>query len=62
MSRISPLFERLRAEERLGLFTYITVGYPELGSTADVAVALAGAGADLIELGIPFSDPLAEGR
>ena len=62
MSRISPLFERLRAEDRLGLFTYVTVGYPELNSTPDVAIALADAGADLIELGIPFSDPLAEGR
>jgi tryptophan synthase alpha chain len=62
MSRISPLFERLRAEERLGLFTYVTVGYPQLDSTPDVAIALAEAGADLVELGIPFSDPLAEGR
>src|ERR1700680_2377052 len=62
MSRISPLFERLRAEQRLGLFTYVTVGYPELGSTPDVAIALAEAGADLIELVIPFSAPRAEGR
>jgi tryptophan synthase alpha chain len=62
MSRISPLFDKLRAEDRLGLFTYITVGYPRLDSTPDIALALAGAGADLVELGIPFSDPLAEGR
>jgi tryptophan synthase alpha chain len=62
MSRISLLFERLRADERLGLFTYVTVGYPQLDSTSGVALALAEAGADLIELGIPFSDPLAEGR
>jgi tryptophan synthase alpha chain len=62
MSRISPLFDRLRAEDRLGLFTYVTIGYPELESTPDIALALAEAGADLIELGIPFSDPLAEGR
>jgi tryptophan synthase alpha chain len=62
MSRISPLFDRLRAEDRLGLFPYITIGYPGLESTLDIALALAGAGADLIELGIPFSDPLAEGR
>ena len=62
MSRISPLFDRLRAEDRLGLLAYITVGYPELESTPDIAAALVEAGADLIELGIPFSDPLAEGR
>lgn len=62
MSRIAPLIDRLRAENRLGLFTYVTVGYPELDSTPDIALALAGAGADLVELGIPFSDPLAEGR
>jgi tryptophan synthase alpha chain len=62
MSRISPLFDKLRAQDRLGLFTYITVGYPRLDSTPDIAIALAAAGADLVELGIPFSDPLAEGR
>jgi tryptophan synthase alpha chain len=54
--------ERLRAEGRLGLFTYVTIGYPELDSTPDIACALVDAGADLIELGVPFSDPLAEGR
>jgi len=62
MSRISPLFDRLRVEDRLGLFTYITVGYPKLDSTPEIALAMAEAGADLVELGIPFSDPLAEGR
>jgi tryptophan synthase alpha chain len=56
------MFDRLRAENRLGLFTYVTVGYPELDSTPEIALALAEAGADLVELGIPFSDPLAEGR
>ena len=62
MSRISPLFERLRAEDRLGLLAYVTVGYPRFDSTPEIALALAEAGADLIELGVPFSDPLAEGR
>jgi tryptophan synthase alpha chain len=62
MSRIAPLFDRLRAEDRLGLFTYVTVGYPRLESTPAMVVAMVDAGADLIELGIPFSDPLAEGR
>lgn len=62
MSRIASLFDRLHAEDRLGLLTYVTVGYPELESTPDIAAALVEAGADLVELGIPFSDPLAEGR
>ncbi|MEA2645866.1 MAG: tryptophan synthase alpha chain [Chloroflexota bacterium] len=62
MSRIGPMFERLRAEGRLGLFPFITTGYPRLDSTPDLALALFDAGADLLELGIPFSDPLAEGR
>jgi tryptophan synthase alpha chain len=62
VSRIAPMFDRLRADNRLGLFTYVTVGYPEIDSTPDIAIALAQAGADLVELGIPFSDPLAEGR
>jgi tryptophan synthase alpha chain len=62
MSRISPLFERLRTDGRLGLITYVTVGYPRLDSTPDIVAAMVGAGADLVELGVPFSDPLAEGR
>ena len=62
MSRIGPLFERLRAEDRLGLLTYITTGYPRIDCSAEVALALLDAGADMIELGVPFSDPLAEGR
>jgi tryptophan synthase alpha chain len=56
------MFDRLRAEGRLGLFTYVTVGYPQLDSTPDMVEALVGAGAELVELGVPFSDPLAEGR
>jgi tryptophan synthase alpha chain len=62
LSRIASLFDRLRAESRLGLFGYITVGYPNLDDTPVITAALAEAGADLVELGIPFSDPLAEGR
>jgi tryptophan synthase alpha chain len=60
--RIAVLFERLRAEKQLGLFTYLTVGYPDLKSTPGLVRAVAEAGADLVELGIPFSDPLAEGK
>jgi len=62
VSRIEGLFARLRAEGRLGLFPFVTVGYPQLQDTAPVALAMLEAGADLVELGMPFSDPLAEGR
>lgn len=61
MSRIAPTFKRLRAERRLGLIAYLTVGYPRLEATPALVEAAAAAGADLIELGIPFSDPLADG-
>jgi tryptophan synthase alpha chain len=62
VSRIAPAFARLRDERRLGLIAYLTVGYPRLEVTPELVEAAAGAGADLIELGIPFSDPLADGR
>jgi tryptophan synthase alpha chain len=62
LSRVAGLFERLRSEARLGLLTYLTVGYPELNSTPSLVEAVLRAGADLVELGIPFSDPLAEGK
>lgn len=52
---------RLRAEGRLGLIAYLTVGYPDVESTLRLVPALAAGGADLVELGIPFSDPLADG-
>jgi tryptophan synthase alpha chain len=58
MSRITELFERKK--ERV-LNVYCTAGYPQLGSTLDVMKALEKNGADLIELGMPYSDPLADG-
>ncbi len=61
MSRIAAAFERMRAEGRTGLVAFITVGYPDLGSTVALVEALAAGGADAIELGVPFSDPLADG-
>ena len=61
MRRISVTFERLRAEQRTGLVTYITAGDPSLERTRDVLLALARSGADVIEVGVPFSDPLADG-
>jgi tryptophan synthase alpha chain len=52
----------LRAEEgRSALVLYVTAGFPELASTVPLLVALADAGADVLELGVPFSDPIADG-
>src|SRR5580700_10755632 len=59
--RISRLFERLRAEQRPALIAYITAGDPSPSATPDLAAALERGGADLIELGVPFSDPIADG-
>lgn len=61
MSRITETFTKLKAAGRPGLVTYITAGDPSLARTRDVLFALARAGADVIELGVPFSDPLADG-
>ena len=61
MGRITDTFDRLKREGRKGLVTYITAGDPSLGRTADILFALERAGADVIELGVPFSDPLADG-
>ncbi len=59
--RIDELFCRLKTQNRLGLFTYVTVGYPDLTAGWELARLVLDAGADLLELGIPFSDPLADG-
>ncbi len=61
MSRIPATFDRLRREGRTGLIAYLTVGFPELAATPELVRALVEGGADIIELGIPFSDPLADG-
>jgi tryptophan synthase alpha chain len=60
-TRIPALFERLRAEQRSALIAYITAGDPSPAHTPDLVRALERAGADLIELGVPFSDPIADG-
>ncbi|MEJ5311629.1 MAG: tryptophan synthase subunit alpha [Anaerolineae bacterium] len=61
MSRITETFELLRQTGRKALMPYVTMGYPALESALDIVPALAEAGADLVELGVPFSDPLADG-
>jgi tryptophan synthase alpha chain len=63
-SDLDPLarcFQRLRASGRRALIPYITAGYPEPAATAELLDVLAAAGADIIELGVPFSDPVADG-
>lgn len=63
-SDIDPLrahFAALRAAGRRALIPYITAGYPERAQTADLLAGLADGGADIIELGVPFSDPVADG-
>lgn len=60
-TRISKRFAELRASGELGIVAYITAGDPSLDATHKFVLALAEAGADVIELGIPFSDPLADG-
>ncbi len=60
-TRIGRLFERLRAEKRPALITYITAGDPSPDRTPALVAALERGGADLIELGVPFSDPIADG-
>jgi tryptophan synthase alpha chain len=62
VSRIAATFARLRDERRLAVIAYLTVGYPRLDVTPSLVEAAAQSGADAIELGIPFSDPLADGR
>jgi tryptophan synthase alpha chain len=60
-TRISKRFADLRASGELGIVAYITAGDPSLDATLKFVLALAAAGADVIELGVPFSDPLADG-
>ena len=60
-TRITRLFERLRAQGRPGLIAYLTAGDPSPDRTPGLVTALERGGADLIELGVPFSDPIADG-
>ena len=60
-NRIDDLFARLRKEKRKALVAYLVAGDPDLETTARLVPALIEAGADLVELGVPFSDPLADG-
>jgi len=61
MSRLDGAFARIRSEGRPGLITYTTAGDPDLPRSAEILRALDRAGADVLEVGVPFSDPLADG-
>ena len=59
--RIRRMFEKVREQKRPGLIVFVTAGFPDMGATMELVPALVAAGADAVELGVPFSDPLAEG-
>jgi tryptophan synthase alpha chain len=61
VTRIAETFDRLRAAGRTGLVTYTTAGDPDLPRSAEILKALDRGGADVLEVGVPFSDPLADG-
>ena len=61
MTRISETMARVRTEGRLGLVAYVTCGFPDAQSTPAIVRALVEGGADIVELGVPFSDPVADG-
>ena len=59
--RIERMFASVRERERPGLVVFLTAGCPDMDATLELAPALVEAGADVVEIGVPFSDPLAEG-
>ena len=61
MSRIQASFTKLQAAGRKALIPYVTAGDPFADATVEIMLAMAAAGADVIELGVPFSDPMADG-
>jgi len=61
MSRIAPTLAALKAQGRKALIPYVTAGFPQADVTPELMHAMVQAGADIIELGVPFSDPMADG-
>lgn len=60
-ARIAAAFEAVRRQQRAALMPYFTLGYPDRQTSLEIVTSISQAGADLIELGVPFSDPLADG-
>ncbi len=61
MGGLDPLFERTRAEGRAALVGYLPAGYPSLAGSKDLLAAMLDSGCDLVEVGVPFSDPVLDG-
>ncbi|MBD3378896.1 MAG: tryptophan synthase subunit alpha [Candidatus Omnitrophica bacterium] len=61
MNRIDETFDKLKKENRKAFIAYVAAGDPSISATSGIVAALESSGADIIELGIPFSDPLADG-
>jgi len=61
MTRLAERFQKLKTEGRKGFIAYVTAGFPDVAGTLQAVQVLEAAGADVIELGIPFSDPMADG-
>ena len=61
MGRIEKVFSELRKKKEKALVAYLTAGYPDLAASRDLILALHAAGTDVLELGVPFSDPTADG-
>jgi tryptophan synthase alpha chain len=61
VSRLQQTFEQLRARKQTGLVAYVTAGDPDLARSRDIIRAVGRGGADVIEVGVPFSDPVADG-
>ncbi|HYP53908.1 MAG TPA: tryptophan synthase subunit alpha, partial [Pyrinomonadaceae bacterium] len=61
MNRIEETFARLRRDGRRAFIPFVTAGDPDIETTSALVVELARAGADIVELGVPFSDPVADG-
>jgi len=60
-NRIDTMFRRQKEKKRKALITFVTAGDPDLETTRQLVLAMAESGADLVELGVPYSDPIAEG-